>query len=256
MMKVASRVASGAALVAGAISAISLALHGSRFGAVNTMNDLESALAAAKRTLSALLERAAQGVAIADFSALRAASEACLVAERNLGIARGEETAVALEWLPRWSTGAAMPHVVANSHRTIVIYLAETPDPRWDGSYATMKDPSQTGDENLALVQFDRTVAHRIGSPNDEVIQGHPLHGRGLQAYAAHRIVNSKWIAELQAINSVHAGYRSETWATLIHYLLFFHDETFECIAPVHKIEPFRGSFRSALALACLRLLT
>jgi hypothetical protein len=59
-----------------------------------------------------------------------------------------------------------------------------------------MIDPGSDDKEQIALVEFQRCYAHRLGGPNDEVVTGHPLYGRGLQAYAAHRVINSPWIAQ------------------------------------------------------------
>ena len=105
------------------------------------------------------------------------------------------------------------------------------PDPAWDGSYATMVDPASDASEPLAIVEFERCYSHRFGGPNDEVLEGHPLYGRGLDAYRAHEVINSRWLAAEQAINSVHHWYRPEAWTTRKHYLLAFHDECFECLA-------------------------
>lgn len=76
-----------------------------------------------------------------------------------------------------------------------------------------------------------RHVSAKLGSPNDEVFHGHPLAGKGLEGYTAQLVRNSRWLSELQQINSVHAGYRPEAWQKRNHYVFWFHDTTFECIA-------------------------
>jgi len=104
------------------------------------------------------------------------------------------------------------------------------------------------------LVEFKRCIATKFGSPNDEVFEGHPLAGRGADAYTAQLVRNSRWIAELQRINSVHRQYRAESWQTFDHYVLWFHDDTFECIAEGFVVEVFECSFSELLAKACERL--
>jgi hypothetical protein len=99
-------------------------------------------------------------------------------------------------------------------------------------------------------------MAIRFGTPNDEVLHGHPLHGKGLEPYAAHLIANSAWLAELQRINSVHPYYDPARWLSYEHYLLTFHDDTFECIAATRQTEVLRASFADALAIATQRLFT
>ena len=57
--------------------------------------------------------------------------------------------------------------------------------------------PGSPDVESLALVEFVGCVSARLGSPNDEVFEGHPLSGKGLDGYTAQRVVNSRWLAEL-----------------------------------------------------------
>jgi hypothetical protein len=108
----------------------------------------------------------------------------------------------------------------------------------------------------IALVEFARCRVTKFGSPNDEVIRGHPLFGKGLEPYGAHLIANSRWLAELQRIHSVHPRYNPSRWQNVKHYLLLFHDETFECLAEGHTIELFRESFVQVLEIAKVRLFT
>jgi len=56
------------------------------------------------------------------------------------------------------------------------------------------------------------------------VFHGHPLNGKGLEGYSPLRVKNSLWIKELEAINSIHSGYRPESWRSLNHYIFGFHD--------------------------------
>jgi hypothetical protein len=73
------------------------------------------------------------------------------------------------------------------------------------------------------------------------------LHGRGLRPYAAHVVEGSSWIAELETRNRVHPYHRPEAFASLRHYLLTFHDETFECLARDHVMELRWGTVRRVL---------
>ena len=80
-------------------------------------------------------------------------------------------------------------------------------------------------------------VSAKLGDPNDEVFSGHPLQGKGLEAYAAQRVVNSRWLKEIETINSVHPQYRPAMWRDLQHFIFWFHDSTFECLARSFKVE-------------------
>jgi hypothetical protein len=107
--------------------------------------------------------------------------------------------------------------------------------------------------EKLGVVEFERCICTKMGTPNDEVLHGHPLYGKGLVGYRAQRVENSNWLKELEAINAVHNYYKPEGWRTLKHYVLPFHDSTFECVAIDLKVEVRETTFGHVLAELCRR---
>jgi hypothetical protein len=104
-------------------------------------------------------------------------------------------------------------------------------------------------------VEFLRYEGFRFGGPNDEVFSGHPLCGKGLELYGAHVIANSRWLTELEQINAVHSMYRPSKWQALKHYLLLFHDDTFECLAQDYTLEVVTSSMAEVVRLVTERLL-
>jgi hypothetical protein len=184
-----------------------------------------------------------------------AAHTAVLELERELAAARGEEYAVPLDFPVRWDVGAPLPHLLRNDYRCLLTFYVREDDPAWDGSYVTVTDPGSGAVEALALVEFRGCVSARLGSPNDEVFGGHPLHGRGMEGYTAQRVVNSRWLAELEAVNRVHSGYDPAFWRKRHHHVLWFHDTTFECVAESFAVELYRDTMTGLLARACQRLL-
>ncbi|NOU34758.1 MAG: hypothetical protein HOO96_43260 [Polyangiaceae bacterium] len=102
----------------------------------------------------------------------------------------------------------------------------------------------------MAVVRFDRVASARMGTPNDETLHGHPLHGKGLEIYGAHRVEGSRWLAELQAIDAVHPQHSAHIWEERHHYLLAFHDDVFECIARSFTAEVKRTTVASACRAA------
>jgi hypothetical protein len=218
------------------------------------VTDLEQALAAAQARHAAASKALRRKHVGGEWDEYRAAESALFEAERALAASRNEEHAVPLDFPVRWNTGAPMPQLLRNDHRAFLIFLQKTFDPNWDGTYATMKDPSSTQPEPLALVEFHRCITAKLGAPNDEVLHGHPLAGSGLDAYTAQIVRNSRWLAELEKINSVHRGYRPEWWTARMHYVLWFKDSTFECIAESFTVENHMCSMPELLELAARRL--
>lgn len=223
-----------------------------------TVDELDQALRAAKdrvaRAVRALKPKLTLEPEGPEMDECRAAFAEQLALEREVALTKGEEAALLIEWRPQWDTGAPLPYVLASGSRTFLVYRIREPDPAWDGTYANLVDPASEDSEPLAIVEFRRCYAHRFGGSNDEVLEGHPLYGKGLEAYRAHEVKNSSWLAAEQAINSVHSGYRPEYWTKWKHYLLAFHDQYFECLAERYEIELVRSSFRDAVARMAGRL--
>jgi hypothetical protein len=68
--------------------------------------------------------------------------------------------------------------------------------------------------------------------------------------------VNSRWLAEVEAINKVHRCYDPALWRGRSHYVFWFHDTTFECIAGSFKVELYREGMAAMLTRMCQRLLS
>jgi len=57
------------------------------------------------------------------------------------------------------------------------------------------------------------------------------LYGHGQEPYEAQIVMNSPWLREVLAINSVHARHNPDNWSDTKHFIFWFHDSTFECLA-------------------------
>ncbi|MBS0384634.1 MAG: hypothetical protein JSS00_04715 [Proteobacteria bacterium] len=185
----------------------------------------------------------------------QAAGQAVLLLERELSAVKGEQYAVPLAFPVTWDIGAPLPHLLKSDYQCFVIFYVAASDPQWDGRTAKVVDPANAAPVPLALVEFERCMSAKMGSPNDEVFHGHPLYKKGQEAYTAQEVVNSKWLAELEAINSVHSGYSPALWRDLHHYVFWFHDSTFECIAKSFEVELSNVSFGALLDRAIRKFL-
>ena len=141
-----------------------------------------------------------------------------------------------------------------NDDRTFLVFLVRDTDPEWDGVCVNVVSADDPTPRKLAVVEFKRCLCAKMGSPNDEVFHGHPLHGKGFEGYRPLRVKNSPWIKELEAINSVHSCYRPESWSMLNHYIFGFHDSTFECVAESFAAEAKTATIPEVLAEICSKL--
>jgi hypothetical protein len=212
-----------------------------------TIEEIEKRLVAAKARLDKILQSGEMG------DDAYAANEEVLKFERELAAAKGEEYAVTID-CPRWDVGAPLPHLLQNDYKALLVYCVGDDDPDWDGSYVSVRDPAADAQENLVLVQFERVASTRFGDPNDEVLNGHRLYGRGQEGYRAQIVRNSRWKSELESVNRVHPRYDPQVWKDLSHYVFWFHDSTFECVAGSFGVERHRETFRALLVRAIERL--
>jgi hypothetical protein len=211
-----------------------------------TISDLETSLDEARAAMEKLIEEEAS------WQEMIAGRQALLQAERILALARGEETALTCKWPILWNTGAPLPHMVSSSDKTYLIYVVDVPDPNWNGTSINVIKTTDT--QPIAVVEFLGCYRFHFGGPNDEVFSGHPLWGKGLNAYDAHLVANSRWLAEQEKINAVHSLYNPGRWQTLKHYLLLFHDEIFECLAWDYKVEVVIESMEQVVKMVTERL--
>lgn len=127
---------------------------------------------------------------------------------------------------PQSSVGAPIPIILSNEHITTIAYYVQ-------------EDFELYGDEDerIAIVKFNMCHAYMFGPPNDEAFSGHPLASRGLKPYSSYIIENSSWINTLEKMNSVHPYHSPELFKDCNHFILSFHDSTFECIATNYEYE-------------------
>jgi hypothetical protein len=161
------------------------------------------------------------------------------------GVTRNDRVRKLAE-LPQSSMGAPCPMILIGEHSLRIAYYLEEKAEGWDGTTVRLVSPDQ-GDEPCAVVDFVMPYAHMFGPPNDEAFEGHPLADRGLQPYGAFEIEGSSWLGALERMNSVHPYHKPDRFKEYRHFILSFHDTTFECIAQSFTWSMCRGSVHAAL---------
>jgi hypothetical protein len=199
--------------------------------------DLEQQLAHANRRLEAATAALAPKHKAGEIEEFRAAHAEVLRLERELAESRNEPYAVPCNFPVKWDVGAPLPFLLCNDYRTFLTFYVSEPGPNWDGTYVNVVHPASTEAVSLCLVTFKHCASAKLGHPNDEAQCGHPLAGRGLESYRAQIVKNSPWLKEVAKTNSAHPGDRPDMWTSLNHYVFWFHDSTFECLAKSYEVE-------------------
>jgi hypothetical protein len=182
----------------------------------------------------ALLRRAEDEVRRASREHGRDSPQARAELQRQRGLERSTAAELGLPYAEHvdlgvtWDAGAPMP-VLLSSLRTFVAFYLSVHGPLFDRTSPRVRDPQ--ADHGIGVVEFKRMTSVKIGSPNDEVLHGHPLWGSGLELYSAHEVKNSPWITELMEVDRAHEHFDESQWTGRRHFMLTFHDETLECVA-------------------------
>ena len=158
----------------------------------------------------------------------------------NIGIL-SKDSVHELKDIPQSSVGAPCPMVLADEHHLYVFYYLQNTPEDWDGSTVRVVGPETRG-EPVAIITFSGFIAYYHGCPNDETFSGHPLYKKGLGPYGAYEIKKSSWIRRLMEMNRVHPCHKDSNFEDYRHFILSFHDTTFECIAENYLLEITSGS--------------
>jgi len=215
---------------------------------------VERKLLVVRERLNASLSTAPSGIVtiLPDFGPARAAM---LLVERELAQAKGEEYAAPFNFPVQWDIGAPLPVLIANDYKTFLIFYVRFVDPNWDGTYMTLRESANPTSEPMALVEFEGCTSAKLGAPNEEVFSGHPLYGKGLEGYTVQIVHNSRWAAELERVNQVHSLYNADRWRDAKHFVFWFHDSTFECVADSYQVEVLQKPLAEILAIAYERMI-
>ncbi|WP_445363336.1 hypothetical protein ACJJIQ_00385 [Microbulbifer sp. ANSA003] len=84
-----------------------------------------------------------------------------------------------------------------------------------------------TADAGTAIVEFQGCLISKFGYPNDEAAMGIPKYKDF--GYDICVVKNSEWVKELENLNNY--SFPNTSYADFRHFIIFFHDSTFECIA-------------------------
>ena len=120
---------------------------------------------------------------------------------------------------PAWDVDVPRPTIFADEHIVNLAYVTE--------------------DQQVAVVTFDHCLEYKVGMPDENMINQHPLGNKGLSGYEAHWVETSSWLVELERCYQT-ISKNSFDGREYRHYIFTFNDRCFECIASGYSIEKFQ----------------
>ena len=91
-----------------------------------------------------------------------------------------------------------------------------------------------TTEAGTAIIEFTNCLITKFGHPNDEASMSIPKYKDLDFAYGICEVKKSDWVKELETLNSFQ--FPNSSYSEYRHFLIFFHDSTFECIAKEFKL--------------------
>ena len=110
-------------------------------------------------------------------------------------------------------------------------------------------------DAGHAVVELPHCVCVQFGYPNDEALPGHPLYAAGVQSYGIYEVLNSSCDQRLEKQNRVAFPHADYSGRRLRHFIIVFHDSTFECLAGDIRLELTREPFQQTFDRIAKRVL-
>ncbi len=84
---------------------------------------------------------------------------------------------------------------------------------------------------------FQKCLILKCGYPNEEIYLHSDLYfENNLNKYFLYEIQESEWLKQIVQMNRVHPRHSDQIFINERHFLIYFEDETFECIARSYEI--------------------
>lgn len=127
--------------------------------------------------------------------------------------------------------GSPVPKIFASGHHLKLFYFANPER----GIVDDIVERDPISDRGIGIINFSSCLLFKFGTPNDEILEGHPYFELGLGFYDLFEIQESDWLNQVKEIGKVHQGFTETMYEKYRHFVITFHDNTFECLAKKYE---------------------
>jgi hypothetical protein len=106
-----------------------------------------------------------------------------------------------------------------------------SPELRVAGGSLILSYRQYEGGKRRVKLAFKRVLAQYFGWPGDEALSAHRLYASGVGFYGVYEVIGSSWLQSIKVANRTHPSHIDSNFDAYRHFVVTFHDETFECIA-------------------------
>jgi hypothetical protein len=128
--------------------------------------------------------------------------------------------------------GAPQPLLIAKEGSATLFFLLYE-----DSSFGNDDDEAS----QVGKLVFSRCSYSSLGIPSNETLSGHHYYDLGLESFGFYEVEDSDLIQRLMKIQSVHPYYDPMKWSKYKHFIITFHDSTFECVATGYSFKRTSG---------------
>ena len=127
--------------------------------------------------------------------------------------------------------GSPVPKLLASGHHLTLFYFSDDDK----GQFDNVIERDAISDRGIGIIKFSNCLIFKFGTPGDETLEGHRYFNFGLGFYNLFEVFESEWIAEIKKTNKVHPEHSDSLFEKYKHYIITFHDNTFECVAKAYS---------------------
>lgn len=151
---------------------------------------------------------------------------------------------------PLPDVGAPHPLILAGEWALRLAYYISSRDTKWyveKRSRIWSDSDELCVEESFAILEFQLPQIHLFGMPSEQTICGHPLSGRGLKSFMTAEVKESSWINDLVLLDSYAQSPVTMAKDRFRHFVISFHDSTFECVAVDFQVAVMYGNMNEIL---------
>ncbi len=140
------------------------------------------------------------------------------------------QSLIKLTDIPEPEMGAPLPTVISSEYRASICYN-QTKISSYQNKVVT--DADIVGKPDIvAILRFQKPSIWKFGDPDESGQPFHPLVDLGLMDFYAFEVKNSKW-----AYKSISGEFTNK------HFIILFHDSTFEILADSYSVHSIKSEY-------------
>lgn len=165
--------------------------------------------------------------------------------QRKLAEAEGRSFVRPLEHIPAPHTSVPSPFLCGRSRAFLLYRLKKS----WRGEDQKKLEEINIGNssDSFLAVMFANSIHIRLGFPGRDCIEESEFWDAGLKGLEFVEVLNSPLMARLIEMEKRAEEYNPHTWKEVKHILLYFHDESFECLCRDWSLLLIHGSRKEAI---------